>query len=80
MPNKWQKCINVFANINSKDFISCYLFVDFIFSMSAIDFYCSVDKVKGVDGKDRVVLTLDGKYLPHSEQVSCFLFIKYWLD
>jgi hypothetical protein len=27
-----------------------------------------------------VVLTLDGKYLPHSEQVSCFLFIKYWLD
>lgn len=39
-------------------------------SMSAIDFYCSVDKVKGVDGKDRVVLTFDGKYLPHSEQVS----------
>lgn len=41
-----------------------------IISMSAIDFYCSVDKVKGVDGKDRVVLTLDGKYLPHTEQVS----------
>ena len=40
-------------------------------SMSAIDFYCSVDKVKGVDGKDRVVLTFDGKYLPHTEQVSC---------
>lgn len=39
--------------------------------MSAIDFYCSVDKVKGVDGKDRVVLTFDGKYLPHTEQVSC---------
>ncbi|KAL3648754.1 hypothetical protein CASFOL_005157 [Castilleja foliolosa] len=38
--------------------------------MSAIDFYCSVDKVKGVDGKDRVVLTLDGKYLPHSEQTT----------
>lgn len=36
--------------------------------MSAIDFYCSVDKVQGVDGKDRVVLTFDGKYLPHSEQ------------
>ncbi|XP_074282261.1 cyanate hydratase-like [Silene latifolia] len=36
--------------------------------MSAIDFYCSVDKVKGVDGKDRVVVTFDGKYLPHSEQ------------
>ncbi|XP_043691841.1 cyanate hydratase-like isoform X3 [Telopea speciosissima] len=35
--------------------------------MSAIDFYCSVDKIKGVDGKDRVVVTFDGKYLPHSE-------------
>ncbi|XP_058202057.1 cyanate hydratase isoform X1 [Rhododendron vialii] len=38
--------------------------------MSAIDFYCSVDKVKGVDGKDRVVLTFDGKYLPYTEQAS----------
>ncbi|KAF5465888.1 hypothetical protein F2P56_015853 [Juglans regia] len=38
--------------------------------MSAIDFFCSVEKVKGVDGKDRVVLTFDGKYLPHSEQKS----------
>ncbi|VAH86984.1 unnamed protein product [Triticum turgidum subsp. durum] len=37
--------------------------------MSAIDFYCTVDKVKGADGKDRVVLTFDGKYLPHTEQV-----------
>ncbi|XP_051130328.1 cyanate hydratase [Andrographis paniculata] len=36
--------------------------------MSAIDFYCSVDKVKGVDGKDRVVITFDGKYLPYTEQ------------
>ncbi|CAK9150990.1 unnamed protein product [Ilex paraguariensis] len=36
--------------------------------MSAIDFFCSVDKIKGVDGKDRVVLTFDGKYLPHTEQ------------
>uniref|UniRef100_A0A5B7ATG3 Cyanate hydratase n=1 Tax=Davidia involucrata TaxID=16924 RepID=A0A5B7ATG3_DAVIN len=38
--------------------------------MSAIDFYCSVDKVKGVDGKDRVVLTFDGKYLSYTEQKS----------
>ncbi|KAK9283874.1 hypothetical protein L1049_012129 [Liquidambar formosana] len=38
--------------------------------MSAIDFYCSVDKIKGVDGKDRVVVTFDGKYLPHTEQKS----------
>ncbi|CAM8940866.1 unnamed protein product [Rhodiola kirilowii] len=36
--------------------------------MSAIDFYCSVDKIKGVDGKDRVVVTFDGKYLPFTEQ------------
>ncbi|KAL5990402.1 hypothetical protein ACLOJK_011302 [Asimina triloba] len=38
--------------------------------MSAIDFYCSVDKIQGVDGKDRVVVTFDGKYLPHTEQAS----------
>ncbi|XP_057547004.1 cyanate hydratase [Amaranthus tricolor] len=38
--------------------------------MSAIDFYCSVDKVKGADGKDRVVITYDGKYLPYTEQKS----------
>ncbi|XWS39153.1 hypothetical protein CRYUN_Cryun18bG0025700 [Craigia yunnanensis] len=38
--------------------------------MSAIDFYCSVDKVKGVDGKERVVVTFDGKYLPYTEQKS----------
>ena len=43
-------------------------------SMSAIDFYCSVDKVKGVDGKDRVVVTFDGKFLPYSEQVSSCIF------
>lgn len=47
----------------------CVLF----YSMSAIDFYCSVDKIKGVDGNDRVVVTLDGKYLSHSEQVSVFM-------
>ncbi|KAF6145552.1 hypothetical protein GIB67_037585 [Kingdonia uniflora] len=40
--------------------------------MSAIDFYCAVEKVQGVDGKDRVVLTFDGKYLPHSEQKMLF--------
>ncbi|XP_021826512.1 uncharacterized protein LOC110767311 isoform X4 [Prunus avium] len=38
------------------------------YSMSAIDFYYLVDKVKGVDGKDRVALVFDGKYLPHSKQ------------
>ncbi|PWA56975.1 Cyanate hydratase [Artemisia annua] len=35
--------------------------------LSAIDFFCSVDKVKGVDGNDRVVLTFDGKDLPHTD-------------
>lgn len=44
--------------------------------MSAIDFYCSVDKIKGVDGNNRVVVTLDGKYLPHSEQVSVSFVIR----
>ena len=43
--------------------------------MSAIDFYCSVDKIKGVDGKERVVVTFDGKYWPHSEQVGSCIFI-----
>ncbi|PWA50050.1 hypothetical protein CTI12_AA476130 [Artemisia annua] len=38
--------------------------------LSAIDIFCSVDKVKGIDGKDSVVLTFDGKDLPHTDQVS----------
>ncbi|XP_078173702.1 cyanase [Carex rostrata] len=38
--------------------------------MSGIDFFCSVDKVKGVDGNARVVVTFDGKYLSHTEQKS----------
>lgn len=57
----------------------CILFFIYLFSMSAIDFYCSVDKVKGVDGKDRVVMTFDGKYLPYSEQVSVvFKFVFFF--
>ena len=47
----------------------------FVVRMSAIDFFCSVDKVKGVDGKERVVLTFDGKYLPHTEHVSHILSV-----
>ena len=43
--------------------------------MSAIDFYCSVDKVQGADGKDRVVVTFDGKYLPYTEQVSVLFLL-----
>ncbi len=36
--------------------------------MSAIDFYLTVDKTKGAHGEDRVVITMNGKFLPHIEQ------------
>jgi cyanate lyase len=36
--------------------------------MSAIDFYLTVDKTKGSQGEDRVVITMNGKFLPHIEQ------------
>ncbi|KAL4440026.1 hypothetical protein ABPG75_003027 [Micractinium tetrahymenae] len=36
--------------------------------MSAIDFYCTVDKVQGKQGENRVVITFNGKFLPHVEQ------------
>ena len=36
--------------------------------MSAIDFYMTVDKVVGMSGEDRVVITFNGKFLPHVEQ------------
>ncbi|KAG5178053.1 cyanate lyase C-terminal domain-containing protein [Tribonema minus] len=38
--------------------------------MSAIDFSCSVDKAKGQHGEDRVVITFNGKFLPHVEQLT----------
>jgi len=38
--------------------------------MSAIGYYCSVEKVKGKDGEDRVVIIMNGKYLPYTEQKS----------
>lgn len=37
--------------------------------MSAIGFYCDVAKVKGKEGEDRIVVSFNGKYLPHVEQV-----------
>lgn len=37
--------------------------------MSAIDFKLTVDKVKGDKGEDRMVVTMNGKFLPHIEQV-----------
>lgn len=36
--------------------------------MSAIDFKLTVDKVKGSKGEDRMVVTMNGKFLPHIEQ------------
>lgn len=36
--------------------------------MSAIDFYCTVDKMEGVQGERRVVITFNGKFLPYVEQ------------
>ena len=36
--------------------------------MSAIDFFMRVEKVKGSQGEDRVVITFNGKFLPHVEQ------------
>lgn len=36
--------------------------------MSAIDFKLTVEKTKGDKGEDRVVITWNGKFLPHIEQ------------
>ena len=39
--------------------------------MSAIDFYCDVGTTSGlVHGETRVVITLNGKFLPYAEQLS----------
>lgn len=36
--------------------------------MSAIDFYCDVGTTTGQHGEKRVVITFNGKFLPHIEQ------------
>ena len=36
--------------------------------MSAIDFKITVEKVTGDKGEDRMVVTMNGKFLPHIEQ------------
>ena len=38
--------------------------------MSAIDFYLTVDEAKGKQGEKRVVITMNGKFLSHIEQVA----------
>ncbi|KAA6424890.1 MAG: Cyanate hydratase [Trebouxia sp. A1-2] len=38
--------------------------------MSAIDMYATIDVIKGKAGENRLVISLNGKFLPHVEQVS----------
>lgn len=38
--------------------------------MSAIDFYCDVGTTTGKHGEKRVVITFNGKFLPHIEQTA----------
>ena len=44
--------------------------------MSAIDFKLDVEKIKGDKGEDRVVMTWNGKFLPHIEQTSQVSLVK----
>jgi cyanate lyase len=86
MERGWLEIHNLLLRLDK--WSSCYLIIEYqlnsfthllstlLVSMSAIDFYCSVDKVKGVDGKDRVVVTFDGKYLPYTEQVCGLLLLR----
>lgn len=36
--------------------------------VSAIDFFCTVKAIKGKNGEDRVVISMNGKFLPFIEQ------------
>ncbi|KAJ7558562.1 hypothetical protein O6H91_04G046200 [Diphasiastrum complanatum] len=36
--------------------------------MSAVNFHCKVETVKGKEGEDRVLITLNGRFLPFNEQ------------
>ena len=38
--------------------------------ISAIDLYVSMDMIKGKADEDRFVITLNGKFLPHVEQLT----------
>lgn len=66
--------MNDLSNVEKNIIFGYHITIASYCSMSAIDFYCSVDKVQGADGKDRVVVTFDGKYLPYTEQV-CLLSV-----
>lgn len=38
--------------------------------ISAIDLYVNMDMIKGKQGEDRFVISLNGKFLPHVEQLT----------
>jgi len=44
--------------------------------MSAIDFKITLDKIKGDKGEDRMVVTMNGKFLPHIEQAKQTVSVK----
>ena len=50
------------------DFASLYSFKYTLGIMSAIDFYMDVGTTTGKQGEKRVVITFNGKFLPHIEQ------------
>jgi cyanate lyase len=42
--------------------------------MSAIDFYCDVGTTTGKHGEKRVVITFNGKFLPHNKYSNVSFF------
>ncbi|XP_024522171.1 cyanate hydratase-like [Selaginella moellendorffii] len=40
-----------------------------VYRMSAVGFFCEVNKIRGKEGEDRVQITLNGKFLPHIVQI-----------
>ena len=50
------------------DFASLYSFKYTLGIMSAIGFYMDVGTTTGKQGEKRVVITFNGKFLPHIEQ------------
>ena len=44
--------------------------------MSAIDFKITLDKIKVDKGEDRMLVTMNGKFLPHIEQAQQTVSVK----
>ena len=53
-------------NVATRQF--CFIHFETEGIMSAIDFYCDVGTTTGKNGEKRVVITFNGKFLPHIEQ------------